>query len=208
KLVEVKRRQFFRDQIRLIVYVAEMVGGGDGELLCIVQTRIKESPFAVQFKIGKQRVPVRDCAPVSGPGVKIDASQSECWGNEDRGRLAIGTKFFAIEEQLGVEFARPPAGQHFLHGWHVGAEDVGYWLQVGRKRHDLSSVQVLVRPAVEAMSDHTGRNSGGRKGVVNTRVAERALQADRFQLSFRIKEAGYAQDGVQFQQRQRVGRII
>src|SRR5207248_2466385 len=59
-----------------------------------------------------------------------------------------------------------------------------------------------VGPAVEPLAD------AGRERIVDGRVAERALDADRLQSGGAGEEAGDADDGVQLQQRQRRRRIV
>lgn len=68
---------------------------------------------------------------------------------------------------------RPPGPQNAFHRRHIHAEQVRYRLQIGRKRHDRSDIQVTVGPAIQTVSDAWG------KRVVYRRVAEGALDPQR-----------------------------
>ena len=135
----------------------------------------KKVPLPVHLEVGDERVPVRDRAP-AGPGVEVDAGEAEGRRDQRRGRLAVGPERLAVEEQLGVELAGPPAraAPCVRCASIVGrqTEQIDEGLQVGRERDDRADVQVAVRPAVEACADARGER------VVDGRVAERALDAD------------------------------
>src|SRR2546430_8154925 len=65
-----------------------------------------------------------------------------------------------------------------------------------RERHDRADVQVAVRPAVEAPAD-----AGGER-VVDGRVTEGALEADRSDAAARVEEARHPHDRIQLEERQ------
>ena len=69
----------------------------------------------------------------------------------------------------------PQRRQHRLHGRLVHLQQVGERRQVGRQRDDRADVEIAVRPAVQPLAD------AGRERIVDRRVAERALDADRLQ---------------------------
>src|SRR5215203_3067708 len=98
-----------------------------------------------------------------------------CGRDAGRGRLAVRTEGLAIDVDLCVVEARPPAQQHLLERRLVDAEVVGDRLEVGRQRDDQTDVQILVWPAVEPLADT------GREGVVDGRMAEGAGDPDRAQ---------------------------
>src|SRR5437762_10598477 len=99
--------------------MAEVVLGSNGQLRGIVETRIEECTFSVQFQVRHERIPVSDGSPSTGPSVQIDARQTECGGNQRGGRFSIRAKALAVEKELGVEFPWPPARHHFLYGANV-----------------------------------------------------------------------------------------
>jgi hypothetical protein len=75
-------------------------------------------------------------------------------------------------------------------------------LQVRRKRDDRADVQVAVRPAVEALAD------AGSEGVVDVRMAERALDAHRLDAAGLVELAGHADHGIELEQREGRGGIV
>ena len=86
----------------------------DGELGAIVEARIVEHALAVHLVVGDVGVPIGDRAP-TGLGVQVYAGEPEGGGQKGGGRLAVGPERLAIDIQLGVELARPPAREHLAH---------------------------------------------------------------------------------------------
>jgi hypothetical protein len=116
QLIKVERRQFRGDQIGLAAHMTEAVSGGDGKLDRIIQARIDKRPLAVQLQIGHKGVPVNDRPPGAGPGMQVHARQPERGRNEGRCRLTVWAKSLAVQDQLAIEFARPPTGEDGVHG--------------------------------------------------------------------------------------------
>ena len=82
------------------------------------------------------------------------------------------------------------------------AEQVRHGLQIGRERRDHPDVEVAVGPPVEPMAD------AGGKRVVHGGVAERALDADRFQASVRVERASQTHHGTQLEQGKRCRGVV
>ena len=95
----------------------------DGELGAIVEARIVEHALAVHLVVGDVGVPIGDRAP-TGLGVQVYAGEPEGGGQKGGGRLAVGPERLAIDIQLGVELARPPAREHLAHGRLVHAQEL------------------------------------------------------------------------------------
>jgi hypothetical protein len=55
-----QRREFWRDQIRVVAYVAESSRSRDRKLDRIVEARVVERSLAVHFEDGNQSVPMGD----------------------------------------------------------------------------------------------------------------------------------------------------
>src|SRR5690242_1049966 len=108
----------------------------------------------------------------------------------------------AVERELGVELAGPPALQHLLHRRNVDAEQRRERREVRRRGDDLADVEVAVGPAVEATTD------AKRHGVVHRRMTQRALDADRLQRTVGVEESGQAEDRIRLQQCERTGRAV
>jgi hypothetical protein len=70
----------------------------------------------------------------------------------------------------------PQLVQHLLDRRLVDAEQIGEGLEVWSERQDEADVEVAIGPAVQPLAD------AGRKGIVDLRVAQRALRAERLDL--------------------------
>jgi hypothetical protein len=103
-----QRREFRGDEVYFVADVREPVLRGDGELDGVVQPLVVEIPDAVHFEVRHERVPLRQ-APPARPGVEVDARQPEGRRDERRRGLAVRAERLAVEEDFGVELARPPA---------------------------------------------------------------------------------------------------
>ena len=55
----------------------------------------------------------------------VDAGKTEGGGIEGRGRLAVRPESLAIQVQLSVELAGPPAGENLLHGCLIDFKHLG-----------------------------------------------------------------------------------
>src|SRR6185437_2919212 len=116
KLLHVQGRKFLCNSIFIgadMWEVSESVLSRDRELVAIVQPRVEEPALPMHFQIGDERVPIRDGTP-TGPGMQVDARQSESGRNQSRRRFAIGTKSLAVQEYFGIEFTGTPRKQHLL----------------------------------------------------------------------------------------------
>jgi hypothetical protein len=91
--------------------------------------------------------------------------------------------------------------QHRLDRRDVGSEHVRDRREVRRRRDDRADVEVVVGPAVEPVADAV------RERIVDGRVAQRALDADRRERAVGGEEPGEADDRVRAEQRERVRRI-
>ena len=152
--------------------MAEPCARGDGKAQRIVEPRVDERALAVHLEVRDKRIPVRDAAP-PGIGVQVDARQPERRRKQRRRALPVRPERLAVEEQLRVELARPPAVQHGAHGRLIGLQQIGDDAQIRRERDDRADVQIAIGPAVEPAAD------ARRDGVVDGRMAQRALDADR-----------------------------
>src|SRR5437667_7854339 len=164
-------------------------------LVRVAQPRIEERARAVHLGRANVRVPVGDRAE-PGPRVQVDAREAEGRWNERPGLLAVRPERLPVLVKLGVEAARPPACEHRLDGREIDAKEIGERFEVWRERHDRADVQVAVRPAVEAPTD------AGGEGVVDGRMTEGALDADRSDAAARVEEARHPHDRIQLEERQ------
>src|SRR5215831_18423960 len=101
----------------------------------------------------------------------VDAGKTEGRGIEGGGGLAVGPERLAVQVQLSIEFPRSPAGENLLHRRLIDLERIDEGAQVRRRGDDGADVQIAVGPAVQAAAD------AGRKGVVDRRMAQRALDS-------------------------------
>ena len=85
--------------------------------------------------------------------MQVYAGEPEGGGQKCRGRLSVGPERLAIDVELGVKLARPPAREHLAYRRLVHAQKLHERRQVGRERHDGADVQVAIRPAVKALPD-------------------------------------------------------
>jgi hypothetical protein len=132
----------------------------------------------------------------------IRSGELVTWWDQGGGRLAVGPEPLAVQEQLGVELARPPRGQHLLDGGHVGAEEAGDRPQVGRQGDDRADIQVAGGVAVQPVTD------ARRERIVDGGVAQGALDAHRAQTAARVEEPGDANHRLQLKQCQRDRRVV
>src|SRR6185369_16867384 len=152
ELIEVKRRQLRRDQIRIAAHVAKTCTRRDRKLGCIIETRIVEGSLSVHLEVRNERVPVRNRTPAR-PRMKIDAGESERGRDQGRRRLAIRTKSFAVEKQFSVKLSRSPTLQDCSHRRFIDAQQSRNRLKIRTQRHDRADVQIAGGPAVETPSD-------------------------------------------------------
>jgi len=108
---------------------------------------------------------------------------------ERRRRLAVRAERLAVEIELGVVLARPPALQHLAHGGVVDLQELRKGAEIRRKRHDRADVEIAVRPAVEPATDALAQR------IVDSGVAERAGDADRPQ-PFSLEKPFDANNGI------------
>jgi hypothetical protein len=144
----------------------------DGELVRIVQSRIEERLLAVHFQIGYKGVPVRHRTP-SGPGVKVHTRQTKSRRNQCRSRFAIRFQPLTVQNEFGVKFSWPPAIKHLEDGGNIHTQDVSDGLEVGRKGHNGSHVEIAVCPPVQTVANPLN------KGVVYGGMAEGTLNTHR-----------------------------
>ena len=175
--------------------VPESVLGGDRESNRVVEPRIVEVTDAVHLQHRDERIPVRDRSP-SGPGVQVDARQSEGGRDQGRRRLAVGPEPLAVHQQLGVELARTPRSDDGAHGRLVDAKQLGDGREIWRRSDDGTHVQIAIRPPVQALSNPR------REGIVDGGMTDRALNPHRLDLPGIVEEAGDADDGIELHQRQ------
>src|SRR5579863_6388759 len=227
KLVKLQGCEFGSNEIAVRANVGQVrkaVRSCNGELLSVVQAGVEEPARAVHLEVGHERVPVRHRAPPR-PGMEIYSSQAKS-GRNQRGSGYIracnhavadlpGVKCLAVQKQLGIEFSRSPTVEHLPHGGLIDSQKVGYRVEIGRERYDPSYIQITVRPAIQTVTDATGAGVGrdlacteSRKRIVDRRVTERALYAERLQCAGRIKNSGNAEHRVQFEERKRYRRVV
>src|SRR5262249_33907991 len=104
--------------------------------------------------------------------------------------------------ELGIEVPGPPGRQDRTHGRIVDAEQVRDRREVGRQPDDRADVEVPVGPAVEAMAD------AGREGIVDRRMAERALDADRREAPTGVEAPGHPDPGVELEECKLGRRVV
>src|SRR6185503_1514284 len=146
------------------VDVSEVIGSSDRILLRIVQSRIEEGSFAVHLQIRDKRIPVTDRAPSAGPGVQVHPGLAESWRDQGCGGFTVRTKRFAVEVEFGVELARAPAHKDFFHCRDICMQKIRNRLKVGGEGYNCTDIQILVRPAIQTMTNHSFRNSRSREG--------------------------------------------
>ena len=132
----------------------------------------------------------------------IDPRQAERRRNQRGGGLAVGTERLAVECELGVELARPPACEHLANGRLVDPQQVDVGLQGRGQRHDGADVQIAVGPPVEPAAD------AGREGVVHMRMAERALDTHGRDPPLRIEEPGHAHHRIGLEEGERAAGVV
>src|SRR5438552_3391087 len=164
-------------------------------LIPVAEPRIEERARAVHLGRANVRVPVGDRAEPS-PRVQVDAREAEGRWEKRSGLLPIRPERLPVLVKLCVEAARPPAREHCFDRREIDAQEIGEGFEVRRERHDGADVQVAVRPAVEAPAD-----AGGER-VVDGRVTESALEADRSDAAARVEEARHPHDRIQLEERQ------
>src|SRR6266705_3628259 len=170
ELIGMKRGKLGRDEVGRAARIPRAAPRGHRILDGIAQALVEESPRAVHLRHGDVGVPVRHRAEAR-PRVEVHAGEAER-GRNQRARLpAVRTEGFAVLVELGVEAPGAPAVQYRLYRSLIDLQQLGDRGEVGSERNDESDVQVAVGPAVEALAD------SGRKGVVDGRVAQRALDA-------------------------------
>src|SRR5439155_1031674 len=157
-------------------------------LIPVAEPRIEERARAVHLGRANVRVPVGDRAEPS-PRVQVDAREAEGRWEKRSGLLPIRPERLPVLVKLCVEAARPPAREHCFDRREIDTKEIGAGFEVRRERHDRADVQVAVRPAVEAPAD-----AGGAR-VVDGRVTEGALEADRSDAAARVEEARHPPEG-------------
>ena len=88
--------------------------------------------------------------------MQVDAGQTALGWYERRGALAIWTKAYTVEQQLGIELAWSARSEHFAHGRLISFEQRSDDAEIWRKVDDCADMQIAVSPAVEAMTDARG----------------------------------------------------
>ena len=174
----------------------------DRKLLSIVQPWVNEIAPAMHLEVGHERIPVRHTTPGARPRMLIDPRQAECRRDQRGGGLAIGTERLTVECELGVELARPPAGEHLANGRLVDPQKVYVGLQCRGQGHNGPDVQIAVGPAIEPTAD------AGRQGVVDMGMAERALDAEGREASLRIEEPGHAHHRIGLDEGERTAGVV
>src|SRR5947207_529806 len=140
-----------------------LVCRSNGELVGIVQTFIKECSNAMHLEGSDESIPIRHRSPPASPGMQIVASQPARIGQQRSARNVragydtigdlLRVKGLAVEEQLSIEFARPPTLQNCPDG---GLIDLLVWrqslvqqifngIQVGGSRRNGTHVEIAIR---------------------------------------------------------------
>src|SRR5262249_8770465 len=112
-------------------------------------------------------------------------------------------KGLSVEAQLGVEAAWSPTLQDLAHGGVIHSQRGRIGREIRRERDDAADVEILIRPTVEASTDAVDT-----RRVVDGRVAQGALNADRLETAVAMEFASDADDRVQLEQRERDGRVV
>src|SRR6266508_4572094 len=194
-------RLFCALQIWGAAHVSKTVPRSDRKFYWIIQSRIIEGPFAVHLQVGHKSIPMCH-RPPAGPRVEVDACETESGRNQCCGGLSIRAESFAVEEKLGIEFPRPPTGEHRPDGRHIDSQEISHRLEVGSERHNRSDIEITVGPAVQPAADAHGQR------VVHSRVAEGTTDTHRLESPVRIEDTFNAYDGVQFEQRKRRRGVV
>ena len=114
----------------------------------------------------------------------------------------VRSKRLAVENQFRIEFARPPTTKYCAHRLLIGLQKIGDGLKIGRKRDDRADIQVAIGPSVEPASDAECH------GVINGRMTEGAVDADRRQSAVAPALRGDAHNRVSVEQREGDRRIV
>jgi hypothetical protein len=122
--------------------------------------------------------------------MQVHSREAEGGWNESGRGFAIGAKSFAVHKQLGIEMTGAPAVQNPTYRGFIRAKKFSYRLQSRRKRYDRTHIQITVGPTVQAVAD------AGSEGIVDSRVAERALNANGLKVPLAVEKSRKANNGV------------
>jgi hypothetical protein len=134
--------------------------------------------------------------------VRVDAREPERRRQQRRGRTSVGTECLTVEEELGIELPWAPTAEHSTHGGLIGFQQVGYGREIWGERDDGADVEVAIGPAIEPPAD------ARRHGIVDSGVAQRALDADGLQPSSAVAAGRHADDGSGVERGDCHGRVI
>lgn len=123
-----------------------------GVFLGVIEPRVEERPLAAHLGVRDVGVPVGHRAP-AGPCVVVHTREAERGREQRGGGLPIRTEGFAVMEELGIEFPRPPGRERLLERLLIDAQAVRQRLRVRGEQDDLPHIKIPVRPAVQAMAD-------------------------------------------------------
>src|SRR5262249_13545430 len=153
----------------------------DWKLIRIIQSRIEEHTASVHLEVRHESVPVRHRSP-PGPGVEVHAREAERRRNERGRRLGVRPEGLTVENRFRIELAGPQLRSTRRTVASSTPSSVVNGVRSGASATMAPDVQIATGPAVEPPPD------AGRDGIVDHRVAERALNADRAQRPVTLEE--------------------
>ena len=92
--------------------------------------------------------------------------------------------------------------QDGAHSGFIHLQGIGERREIWGEVDNGSDVQIAVGPAVKAVSNT------GRKRVVHSRVTQGTLNSERSQAILPVKETRHADNRIELQQRQCIGRVV
>ena len=122
--------------------------------------------------------------------MQVHPRKAEGRRNESGRGFSVGAKSFAVHKQLGVEMTGAPAVQGPTQRGFIRTEKVSYGLQSRRKRYGRTHIQITVGPTVQAVADARS------EGIVDSRVAERALNANGLKVPLVVEKTRKTDNGV------------
>src|SRR6185369_7281559 len=100
---------------------------------------------------------------------------------------------FTVQQNLSVEFARPPTVEDCSEGRVIDLQEICYNAQVGRKRNNCANVEVAIGPSIQPVANSPN------KGVINCWKARGTRNTQPTPIPILIERAEDAYHGISFE---------